>query len=118
MVTCSRCGQESPEGFAFCGSCGAPLSHEDPIREVRKTVTIVFSDVTGSTALGEQLDPESLRRVMSRYAGCWASAQRKCIVTRGRLGEARTFLDQALDARRQKGILIGREWMQALSAEL
>jgi tetratricopeptide (TPR) repeat protein len=36
----------------------------------------------------------------------------------GRLGEARTFLDQALDARRQKGILIGREWMQALSAEL
>jgi hypothetical protein len=36
----------------------------------------------------------------------------------GRLGEARTFLGQALDARRQKGILIVREWMQALSAEL
>ena len=27
----------------------------------------MFSDVTGSTALGERLDPESLRRVMSRY---------------------------------------------------
>ena len=38
-----------------------------PAREVRKTVTVVFSDVTGSTALGEQLDPESLRRVMGRY---------------------------------------------------
>jgi class 3 adenylate cyclase len=36
-------------------------------REARKTVTVLFADVTGSTALGEQLDPESLRRVMSRY---------------------------------------------------
>ena len=30
-------------------------------------VTVVFTDVAGSTALGERLDPESLRRVMSRY---------------------------------------------------
>jgi class 3 adenylate cyclase/tetratricopeptide (TPR) repeat protein len=66
MVTCWRCGQESPDGFAFCGSCGAPLA-ELQAREVRKTVTVVFSDVTGSTKLGEQLDPESLRRVMGRY---------------------------------------------------
>jgi class 3 adenylate cyclase len=36
-------------------------------REVRKTVTIVFCDVTGSTALGERLDPESLRDVQTRY---------------------------------------------------
>ncbi len=34
-----------------------------PPREVRKTVTVVFTDVTGSTATGERLDPESLRRV-------------------------------------------------------
>ena len=33
----------------------------------RKTVTVLFADVTGSTVLGEQLDPESLRRVMARY---------------------------------------------------
>ena len=38
-----------------------------PGREVRKTVTVVFCDVTGSTAMGERLDPESLRRVMTRY---------------------------------------------------
>ena len=67
MVTCSRCGQENPEGFAFCGACGAPLQDAEPARDVRKTVTVIFSDVTGSTALGEQLDPESLRRVMGRY---------------------------------------------------
>jgi class 3 adenylate cyclase/tetratricopeptide (TPR) repeat protein len=35
--------------------------------EARKTVTVVFSDVTGSTSLGEKVDPEALRRVMARY---------------------------------------------------
>src|SRR5512141_83225 len=35
--------------------------------ERRKTVTLLFADVTGSTALGERLDPEALRRVMGRY---------------------------------------------------
>jgi class 3 adenylate cyclase/tetratricopeptide (TPR) repeat protein len=35
--------------------------------ELRKTVTVLFADVTGSTSLGERLDPESLRGVMSRY---------------------------------------------------
>jgi class 3 adenylate cyclase/tetratricopeptide (TPR) repeat protein len=64
---CNRCGQENPEGFAFCGACGAPLAETAPARDVRKTVTVVFSDVTGSTGLGERLDPESLRRVMGRY---------------------------------------------------
>src|SRR5213083_808857 len=34
---------------------------------MRKTVTIVFSDLKGSTSLGEALDSESLREVMSRY---------------------------------------------------
>ena len=27
----------------------------------------MFCDVTGSTGLGEQLDPESMRKVMARY---------------------------------------------------
>ena len=31
------------------------------------TVTLLFTDVTGSTALGEQLDPEAYRGVMGRY---------------------------------------------------
>ena len=35
--------------------------------QVRKTVSIVRSDVTGSTALGEAIDPEVLRRIMGRY---------------------------------------------------
>jgi class 3 adenylate cyclase len=35
--------------------------------EARKTVTIVFSDVAGSTSLGDRLDPDALRRVMECY---------------------------------------------------
>jgi class 3 adenylate cyclase/tetratricopeptide (TPR) repeat protein len=35
--------------------------------KARKTVTALFADITGSTALGERLDPESLREVISRY---------------------------------------------------
>jgi class 3 adenylate cyclase/tetratricopeptide (TPR) repeat protein len=33
----------------------------------RKTVTVVFCDVTGSTELGESTDPEALRALLSRY---------------------------------------------------
>jgi class 3 adenylate cyclase/tetratricopeptide (TPR) repeat protein len=53
--------------FRHCGYCGAALGQGSPARETRKTVTILFTDVTGSTALGEHLDPESLRAVMGRY---------------------------------------------------
>ena len=42
--------------------------------EIRKTVTILFTDVSGFTELGERLDPESLRQVMSRYFGAMRSA--------------------------------------------
>ncbi|MEU4690045.1 adenylate/guanylate cyclase domain-containing protein [Actinoplanes sp. NPDC023714] len=35
--------------------------------ESRKVVTVLFSDVAGSTAIGEKLDPESLRRLMTHY---------------------------------------------------
>jgi len=35
--------------------------------ETRKTVTVLFCDVTGSTTLGERQDPEQIRRVLSRY---------------------------------------------------
>ena len=67
MRACARCGQENPEGFRFCGACGAPLDEAEARREVRKTVTIVFCDLTGSTALGERLDPETVRATMRRY---------------------------------------------------
>src|SRR5205085_2879254 len=36
-------------------------------KESRKTLTVLFCDVVGSTPLGEQLEPESVRRVMTRF---------------------------------------------------
>src|SRR4029079_11555055 len=67
MVLCPNCGEENPEKFRLCGFCGTALAPTLPPQEVRKTVTIVFSDLKGSTNLGEALDPESLREVMTRY---------------------------------------------------
>ena len=65
VLACQKCGRENPDGFRFCGFCGASLGGDGT--EVRKTVTVLFTDVTGSTSLGELLDSESLRRVMSRF---------------------------------------------------
>jgi class 3 adenylate cyclase len=66
MLTCARCGAESPDGFRFCPSCGAPLGEAPSPRQTRKVVTALFCDMTGSTALGEQLDPEVLRGLINR----------------------------------------------------
>lgn len=67
MSGCSNCGEENPERARFCLACGAALPQAESQRDVRKTVTILFCDVTGSTAMGEKLDPESVRNVMTRY---------------------------------------------------
>jgi class 3 adenylate cyclase/tetratricopeptide (TPR) repeat protein len=67
VPACPRCGEDNPDRARFCLSCGGPLAEASGTREIRKTVTVLFTDVAGSTALGERLDPESLRRVMARY---------------------------------------------------
>jgi len=67
VVVCSTCAAANREGARFCDACGAPLVEAAPVREVRKTVTVFFCDVSGSTALGERIDPESLRQVLARY---------------------------------------------------
>src|SRR6202521_2093159 len=66
MAICSSCGKENAERARFCNECGASLARSTA-REARKTVTILFADVTGSTAMGERTDPEALRRVMTRF---------------------------------------------------
>jgi class 3 adenylate cyclase len=68
MRACVVCGTPSPEGARFCSSCGAAIARDqDEAGRVRKVVTVVFSDLAGSTGLGERLDPESLTLVMGRY---------------------------------------------------
>jgi class 3 adenylate cyclase/tetratricopeptide (TPR) repeat protein len=67
VPTCSSCGRESDGDFRFCPYCAAPLRSETASREQRKTVTVLFCDVTGSTQLGESIDPEALRAQLARY---------------------------------------------------
>ena len=65
-MTCASCGQVNPARARFCATCGSPLA-AGRRRGVRKVVTVVVCDISGSTALGERLDPESLGLVMARY---------------------------------------------------
>jgi class 3 adenylate cyclase/tetratricopeptide (TPR) repeat protein len=67
MQRCPRCGEENPDRFRLCGFCGTELVPQAPPAEIRKTVTILFCDLKGSTNLGERLDPEALREVLGRY---------------------------------------------------
>ena len=67
MSVCAACGHEAPEAAKFCPECGAPLAATPAPREQRKTVTVLFCDIAGSTALGESTDPEALRALLARY---------------------------------------------------
>ncbi len=48
-------------------SCAAPLGEAHAFGPARKTVTIVFCDVVGSTPIGDDRDPEAIRRLMTRF---------------------------------------------------
>jgi class 3 adenylate cyclase/tetratricopeptide (TPR) repeat protein len=67
VQVCHSCGEWNSNQARFCQACSTPLAVPAAGGEVRKTVTVLFSDITGSTSLGEHLDPETLRRVISRY---------------------------------------------------
>ena len=67
-MRCPACDEENPDRAKFCLNCATPLTAPaESTTEVRKVVTIVFADMAGSTAIGERLDPEALRRVQARY---------------------------------------------------
>jgi class 3 adenylate cyclase/tetratricopeptide (TPR) repeat protein len=91
MAECPSCGKQNPDDARFCYACGAELGAR-AVREVRKTVTVLFADVTGSTALGERLDPESFRRAMARYF----EAARRCLDHHG--GTVEKFIGDAVMA--------------------
>ncbi len=64
---CPTCGETNPPNARLCGMCGTSLVKDEAAGEVRREITLVTSDLKGSTALGERLDPEALREVLNRY---------------------------------------------------
>jgi class 3 adenylate cyclase/tetratricopeptide (TPR) repeat protein len=67
--TCAACNEQNPDRANFCLACGAALGRVTAAdHETRRIVTVVFCDVVGSTPLGERLDPEALRGVLTGFA--------------------------------------------------
>jgi len=92
-LECPACKANIPLERKFCGDCGYDLSksteaaalkeneHDTQISESppaetiptripaegeRKHVTVLFSDLTGYTAMSEKLDPEEVKEITSR----------------------------------------------------
>ena len=88
---CTQCGFQAPPDFAFCPQCGTPLAPAAPAPDMmvermqrlvpkefaerllatrgqvgkeRRMVTLLFSDVKGSTKMAENLDPEDVMEIM------------------------------------------------------
>ncbi len=75
---CSSCGAELSATARFCDQCGTPVAGASPVAPaappaapsgtaVRKTVTVLFADLGGSTSFGERTDAELARTVMAEY---------------------------------------------------
>jgi adenylate cyclase len=87
-LTCPACGARLRPAHRFCPNCGAsvsPATAQPPgspatprgtglqvspgidIQEDRRLVSVLFADLSGSTPLGERLDPEDLRRILEAF---------------------------------------------------
>jgi len=66
---CGTCGAQASATARFCRSCGAPVDDRAAVPEspTRKTVTVLFADLAGSTSFEEQVDAETARDVIGRY---------------------------------------------------
>jgi class 3 adenylate cyclase len=66
----SDTGAKQPSAGAASTSAAPSAPPED--RAERRQVTVMFSDLVGSTALSARMDPEDLREVISAYQKCVA----------------------------------------------
>jgi class 3 adenylate cyclase/tetratricopeptide (TPR) repeat protein len=75
-VLCPHCHSSNPPPSKFCGECGQKLDATPvkakpipPTDSERKHVTVLFSDMSGYTAMTEKLDPEDVKEIMGRVFG-------------------------------------------------
>jgi class 3 adenylate cyclase/tetratricopeptide (TPR) repeat protein len=73
LLVCSQCRYENLPGDKFCGECGQNLDEvvatEEAAPGERKHVTVLFSDLSGYTAMSEKLDPEEVKDITGRVFG-------------------------------------------------
>jgi class 3 adenylate cyclase/tetratricopeptide (TPR) repeat protein len=70
VARCPSCGADLTEDSLFCDACGAAVggpADAQPVSAARKVVTVLFADLTGSTALEERMDAESVRELLDRF---------------------------------------------------
>jgi class 3 adenylate cyclase/tetratricopeptide (TPR) repeat protein len=69
MAACPSCGTVNADTAKFCSECGAALAAAAATarREERKVVSVVFTDLVGSTARAEESDPEDVRALLRVY---------------------------------------------------
>ena len=76
-LTCPKCGISLPTGVKFCNECGHDLSEPEPPSQTpspepsaptgeRRQATVLFSDLSGYTAMNERLDPEEVQEFVAR----------------------------------------------------
>ena len=90
---CASCGTINNPDSRFCGRCGVSLAQLAPTRlrpdpafsdaarlsgpeGERRHLTVLFSDIVGSTTLARKLDPEELNEITRTYYDCCADAIR------------------------------------------
>ena len=86
---CGECGELAPEAARFCAACGASLpapaaaaappavldadapavALASPTLDERRTVTVLFADLSGYTAAAAKMDPEAVKRQLERILG-------------------------------------------------
>jgi class 3 adenylate cyclase/tetratricopeptide (TPR) repeat protein len=96
---CPQCGADNPPAKRFCGNCGAALLasstptpssspaqataevHTSPALGAisatdgeRRHLTVLFSDLVGSTEISARLDPEDWREIAAQYQRTAAAA--------------------------------------------
>ena len=69
MAACPTCGAENADAAKFCSACGTSLAATPTTarREERKVVSVVFTDLVGSTARADESDPEDVRALLRTY---------------------------------------------------
>ena len=78
-MQCPKCQHTNPEGARFCNHCAFDLSRPSPAsastgsaagsESERRQATVLFSDLSGFTAMTERLDPEEVKDIMGRIFG-------------------------------------------------